>query len=101
MFPHLEMKGVLRQPFTKVTLASSNKPMVWNLRKIHFPTIGEGTEPTLPLMTGLYHGDEVDACIGLTVTFVVYITPFALRNLEVCRTMHASHTVALCSTSSG
>ncbi|KAI0823770.1 cytochrome P450 [Trametes gibbosa] len=60
-FSQLEMKVVLCQLLTKFTLAPSNKPIVWNLSGIRFPSIGEDTKPSLPLMISLYKGNEVSA----------------------------------------
>ncbi|KAH9857416.1 cytochrome P450 [Lenzites betulinus] len=58
-FSQLEMKVVLCQLLTKFTLAPSNKPIVWNMSGIRFPSVGEDMKPSMPLMVGLYKGDGV------------------------------------------
>ncbi|KAI0365140.1 cytochrome P450 [Pilatotrama ljubarskyi] len=53
-FSQLEMKVILCQLLTKFTFAPSDKPVVWNLSGIRFPTVGESTKPSLPMRVGLY-----------------------------------------------
>ncbi|KAI0761511.1 cytochrome P450 [Trametes elegans] len=58
-FSQLEMKVILCLLLTKFTFAPSDKPIVWNLSGIRFPTVGEDTKPALPMRVGLYKEDSV------------------------------------------
>ncbi|KAI0760477.1 cytochrome P450 [Fomes fomentarius] len=49
-FSQHEMKVVLSQLLTKFTFAPSDKPVVWNMSGVRFPTVERSTEPTMPLL---------------------------------------------------
>ncbi|KAI0355248.1 cytochrome P450 [Trametes cingulata] len=57
-FSQLEMKVILCQLLTRFTFAPSDKPVVWNLSGIRFPSVGESTKASLPMMVGLYKGAD-------------------------------------------
>lgn len=46
---------VLSLLISKFTFEMSDKPIVWNISGIRFPTVGvDGTKPELPLKVSLY-----------------------------------------------
>ncbi|KAI0657085.1 cytochrome P450 [Cubamyces menziesii] len=53
-FSQLEMKVVLSLLLMKFTFAPSDKPIVWNIAGIRYPTVGDATTPSLPMKVGLY-----------------------------------------------
>ncbi|KAI0718795.1 cytochrome P450 [Cerioporus squamosus] len=54
-FSQLEMKVVLSLLISKFSFEMSDKPIVWNISGIRFPTVGvDGTKPELPLKVSLY-----------------------------------------------
>ncbi|KAH9885121.1 cytochrome P450 [Cubamyces lactineus] len=53
-FSQLEMKVVLSLLLMKFTFAPSDKPIVWNIAGIRYPTVGNATTPSLPMNVGLY-----------------------------------------------
>ncbi|KAH9885122.1 cytochrome P450 [Cubamyces lactineus] len=53
-FSQLEMKVILYLLLMKFTFALSDKPIMWNVSGVRYPTVGEDTKPSLPLRVGLY-----------------------------------------------
>ncbi|KAI0328038.1 cytochrome P450 [Cubamyces sp. BRFM 1775] len=53
-FSQLEMKVVLSLLLMKFTFAPSDKPIVWNIAGIRYPTVGNETTPSLPMKVGLF-----------------------------------------------
>ncbi|RPD69487.1 cytochrome P450 [Lentinus tigrinus ALCF2SS1-7] len=53
-FSQLEMKVVLCLLISKFTFELSEKPIVWNLSNISFPTVGNSPKSALPMKVGLY-----------------------------------------------
>ncbi|KAI0648564.1 cytochrome P450 [Trametes meyenii] len=53
-FSQLEMKVILCLLLSKFTFAPSDKPVVWNLSGIRFPTVGEDIKASLPMKVSLY-----------------------------------------------
>ena len=45
---------VLSLLLMKFTFAPSDKPIVWNIAGIRYPTVGDATTPSLPMKVGLY-----------------------------------------------
>ncbi|KAI0669354.1 cytochrome P450 [Trametes maxima] len=53
-FSQLEMKVILCLLLSKFAFAPSDKPVVWNVSGIRFPTVGEEMKASLPMKVSLY-----------------------------------------------
>ncbi|KAI0718779.1 cytochrome P450 [Cerioporus squamosus] len=53
-FSQLEIKIILCLLLTKFTFAPSGKPIFWNLATVRYPSVAEGTKPSLPMKVGFY-----------------------------------------------
>ncbi|KAI0370369.1 cytochrome P450 [Pilatotrama ljubarskyi] len=58
-FSQLEMKVILSLLLAKFTFELSDKPIVWNLSGVRYPSVGRtGETASLPMRVGLYKHDE-------------------------------------------
>ncbi|KAH9841449.1 cytochrome P450 [Rhodofomes roseus] len=59
-FSEMEMKVVLSVLLTKFTFALSDRPIVWNVAAVSYPSADTYSEkPEMPLRVGLYKGTQV------------------------------------------